>query len=160
LKKFVRNKLVLKNPNAKEGLKRSFSKRSENQDDEVVKKSINQKDDSVQLSTSFESLSPQLIPRQSGLIKDERISRFQSEDREDAVDSSNVIVRRKNKNKKSESSRSESSRSESSRSDQLSLFEIDQISLDVTDFQINLRSVRNIESVKPERIKYTRRKKD
>jgi hypothetical protein len=69
-----------------------------------VKKSINQKDDSVQLSTSFESFSSQLILRQSNLIEDERISRFQSEDAEDAVDSSNVIVRRKNKSKKSESS--------------------------------------------------------
>jgi hypothetical protein len=48
-----------------------------------------------------------------------------------------VIVRRKNKSKKSESSWS----------DQLNLLEIDQISLDVIDFQIGLRSVRDIESV-------------
>jgi hypothetical protein len=121
---------------------RSFSKRFENQDDEVVKKSIDEEDDSIQLSTFFESSSSQLIPRSSELTDDDRISRFQSEDAEDAVDSSNVIVRRKDKNKKSESSRSESSRF-----DQLSLFEIDQISLDVIDFQIDLRSVRNIESV-------------
>ncbi len=140
LKTSVRDRLVLKN--SKENLKRSFSKRPENQDDEVVKKSIDQKDDSIQLSTSFESSSPQLILRQSDLTEDERISRFQSEDAEDAVDSSNVIVRRKDKNKKSESSRSESSRF-----DQLSLFEIDQISLNVIDFQIDLRLIKNIESV-------------
>ncbi len=131
----------MKNSNAKEDLKRSFSKRS------ITKKSIDQDDDSIQLSTSFESSSSQLIFLQSDLTEDERISRFQSEDAEDAVDLSNVIVRRKNKNKKPESTQFESSRSESSRPDQLSLLEIDQISLDVTDFQIDLKSVRNIESV-------------
>jgi hypothetical protein len=102
-----------------------------------MKKSIDQDDDSIQLSTSFESSSSQLIFRQSDLTEDERISRFQSKDAEDAVDSSKMIVRRKNKEK----------RPESSRSDQLSLLEIDQTSLDVIDFQISLRSVRNIESV-------------
>ncbi len=47
-----------------------------------------------------------------------------------------MIVRRKGKSKKLESSRS----------DQLNLPEIDQTSLDVTDFQTDLRSVRDIES--------------
>jgi hypothetical protein len=129
LKTFVRDRLILK--------KRSLSKRLENQDDEVAKKSIDQDDNSIQLSTFFESSSSQLISRQSELTEDERISRFQSEDVEDAIKSTNVIVRRKSKKKKFESSRS----------DQSDLLEIDQISLDVLNFQIDLRSVRNIESV-------------
>ncbi len=124
LKTFVRKRLVLKNSIAEENLKRSFSKRS------IMKKSINQKNDSVQLSTLFESSWSQLILRQFNLTEDKRISRFQLEDTEDAVDLSNVTVRRKNKEKKISI-----------------LLETNHTSLDVTDFQIDLKSVKNIESV-------------
>jgi hypothetical protein len=94
---------------------------------EEMKKSVQMNDDLRQLSTSFESsspqhLSPQIISLRSDLTEDDRISRFQSFDAEDAAESSNVIVRRKDKGKKF---------------DQLSA--IDQTSLDVTEIQIDLK---------------------
>jgi hypothetical protein len=70
------------------------------------------------------------------LTEDDRISRFQSFDAEDAAESFNVIVRRKSKEKKS------------IEFDQL--LAIDQTSLDVTKIQISLKNQsfnRNIESV-------------
>jgi hypothetical protein len=132
LKTSIRDRLVLK--------ERSFSKRSENQDDEIVKKSINQKDNSIQLSTSYESSSSQLISRQSELTDDDRISRLQSEEVGDVVESSNVTVRRKDKRKKL---------IEFDQSSQSGLSQIDQISLDVIDFQIDMRftASRDIDSV-------------
>jgi hypothetical protein len=80
--------------------------RKERSIEEAMKKSIQMNDDSRQLSTFLESsssqhLSSQIISLRSDLIEDDRISRFQSEDAEDAAESSNVIVRRKNKEKKS-----------------------------------------------------------
>jgi hypothetical protein len=111
-----------------------------NQTSEVMKKSVQMNDDSGQLSTSFESsssqhLSSQIISLRFELTEDDRILRFQSEDVEDAAESSNVIVRRKSKGKKS------------IEFDQL--LAIDQTSLDVTEFQIDLKEhfSRNIESV-------------
>jgi hypothetical protein len=105
---------------------------------EEVKKSVQMNDDSRQLSTSFENSSfqhlfPQIISLRSGLTEDDRISRFQSFDAEDAAESSNVIVRRKSKEKKFDQ-----------------LLAIGQTSLDVTKIQIDLKEFqppsRNIES--------------
>jgi hypothetical protein len=107
---------------------------------EEVKKSVQMNDDLKQLSTSLESsssqhLSSQIISLRFGLTEDDRISRFHSEDAEDAAESSNVIVRRKGKEKKSVEFGQ--------------LPAIGQTSLDVTEFQTDLkeRSSRNIESV-------------
>ncbi len=71
------------------------------------------------------------------MIEDDWISRFQSKDAKDAVESLNVIVWRKSKEKKS------------IEFDQI--FAIDQTSLNVTEFQIDLKEHlgRNIESVDP-----------
>jgi hypothetical protein len=118
-----------------------------NQTAEMMKKSVQMNDDSEQLSTSFESLSSQhvssqIISLRSGLTEDDRISRFQSEDAEDAVESSNVTIRRKNKRKKSQLF-------EFDQFSQSDLSAIDQTSLDVTKIQIDLKefhSSRNIES--------------
>jgi hypothetical protein len=110
---------------------------------EEMKKSIQMNDDLRQLSTSLESsssqhLSPQIISLRFELTADDRISRFHSEDAEDAAESSNVIVRRKSKRKKSQMSEF----------DQLPA--IDQTSLDVTKIQTSLKEFqppsRNIES--------------
>jgi hypothetical protein len=105
-----------------------------------MKQSVQKNDNQKQLLTSFESyfsqhLSSQIISLRFELIEDDKVSRFQSFDAEDAAESSNVIVRRKDKEKKSVEF------------DQL--LEIDQTSLDVTEFQIDLkeRPSRNIESV-------------
>jgi superfamily I DNA and RNA helicase len=98
-----------------------------------MKKSAQMNDDDLrQLSTSLESSFSQIISLRSELTEDDKISRFQSFDAEDATESFNVIVRRKNKKKKSQ------------------LFAIDQTSLNVTKIQIDLKnqfSSRNIESV-------------
>jgi hypothetical protein len=118
-------------------------KNSINQTAEMMKKSV-QINDLRQLFTSFESSSfqhlssqHQIISLRSDLTEDDRISRLQSFDAEDAVESSNVIVRRKNKEKKS------------IEFDQL--LAIDQTSLDVTKIQIDLKelqsSSRDIESI-------------
>jgi cytidylate kinase len=114
----------------------------------MMKKSVQINDNSEQLFTSFESssfqhlfsqVSSQIISLQFELIEDDRISRFQSKDAEDAAESSNVIVQRKNKEKKSQLFEFDQ------------LFAIDQTSLDVTKFQIDLKefqsSSKNIESV-------------
>jgi cytidylate kinase len=108
---------------------------------EEVKKSVQMNDDLKQLSTSLESsffqhLSSQIISLRFGLTEDDRISRFHSEDAEDAAESFNVIVRRKSKEKKSVEFDK--------------LFAIDQTSLDVTKIQIDLKNhlfSRDIESV-------------
>jgi hypothetical protein len=99
-----------------------------------MEKSVQMNDDDLgQLFTSLESPFSQIISLRSGLTEDDRISRFQSFDAEDAAESSNVIVRRKNKEKKS---------------DQLPA--TDQTSLAVTEIQIGLEefqpSSRDIES--------------
>jgi hypothetical protein len=76
------------------------------------------------------------------LIEDDRVSRLQSFDAEDAVESSNVIVRRKNKRKKPQLF-------EFDQFSQSGFFAIDQTSLDVTKFQTDLKefhSSRNIKS--------------
>ncbi len=106
---------------------------------EEMKKSVQMNDDLEQLSTPLESpssqhLNPQIISLRSGLTEDDRISRFHSEDAEDAAESSNVIVRRKDKEKKSAESGQ--------------LLATDQTSLDVTEFQTDLkeRPSRNIGS--------------
>jgi hypothetical protein len=108
----------------------------------MMKKSVQMNDNLEQLSTSFESssfqhLSSQIISLRFELIEDDRVSRYHSFDAKGAVESSNVIVRRKGKEKKSVEF------------DQL--LAIDQTSLDVTKFQIDLKefqsSSRNIESV-------------
>jgi hypothetical protein len=108
--------------------------------EEEMKKSVQMNDDSKQLSTSlenssFQHLFSQIISLRSGLTEDDRISRFQLFDAEDAAESLNVIVRRKNKKKKL------------IEFDQL--LAIDQTSLDVTKIQIDLKnqSRRDIESV-------------
>ncbi len=115
---------------------------------EEMKKSVQMKNDLRQLSTSLESsssqhLSSQIISLRFGLTEDDRISRFHSEDAEDAAESSNVIVRRKDKRKKSQLT-------EFDQSSQSDLLAIDQTSLDVTEIQISLKefqfSSRNIES--------------
>jgi hypothetical protein len=103
---------------------------------EIIEKSVQMNDDSRQLSTSLESSFSQIISLRFELIEDDKVSRLQSFDAEDAAESSNVIVRRKNKEKKS------------IEFDQL--FAIDQTSLDVTKIQIDLKefhSSRDIESV-------------
>jgi hypothetical protein len=113
-----------------------------NQTMKEMKKSVQMNDDLRQLSTflessSFQHLSPQIISLRFGLTEDDRISRFHSEDAEGAAESSNVIVRRKNKSKKSQT------------------FEFDQLpatgqtSLDVTEIQIDLKNLsrRDIESI-------------
>jgi uncharacterized protein YjbI with pentapeptide repeats len=114
---------------------------------EEVKKSVQINDDLRQLSTSLESssfqhLSSQIISLRFELTEDDRISRFHSEDAEDAAESSNVIVRRKNKEKKPQLI-------EFDQFSQSDLLAIDQTSLDVTKIQIDLKnqSRRNIESV-------------
>jgi hypothetical protein len=110
---------------------------------EEMKTSVQMNDDLKQLSTSLESssfqhLSSQIISLRFELTEDDRISRFHSEDAEDAAESSNVIVRRKNKKKKSQMFEFDQ------------LLAIDQTSLDVTKIQISLKefqsSNRNIES--------------
>jgi hypothetical protein len=110
----------------------------------AMKKSVQMNDDDLrQLSTSLESssfqhLSSQIISLRFELTEDDRISRFHSEDAEDATESSNVIVRRKSKRKKFQMFEFDQ------------LFAIDQTSLDVTKIQISLKefqsSSRNIES--------------
>jgi hypothetical protein len=115
---------------------------------EEMKKSVQMNDDLEQLSTSLESsssqhLSSQIISLRFELTEDDRISRFHSEDAEDAAESSNVIVRRKSKRKKFQLT-------EFDQSSQSDLLAIDQTSLDVTKIQIdfeNHSSSRNIESV-------------
>jgi hypothetical protein len=111
---------------------------------EEVERSVQMNDDQEQLSTSFESSFSQIISLPFGLIKDDRVSRFQSFDAEDAAESSNVIVRRKNKGKKSQLF-------EFDQFSQSDLSAIGQTSLDVTEIQIDLKefqlSSRNIESV-------------
>jgi hypothetical protein len=99
-------------------------------------------DDSEQLSTSLESSFPQIISLRSELIEDDRVSRLQSFDAEDAAESSNVTVRRKNKKKKFQLF-------EFDQFNQSDLFAINQTSLNVTEFQIDLKehSSRDIESV-------------
>jgi hypothetical protein len=114
---------------------------------EGMKKSVQRNDDLRQLFTSLESsssqhLSSQIISLRFELTEDDRISRFHSEDAENATESSNVIVRRKSKKKKSQLT-------EFDQSSQSGLLAIDQTSLDVTKFQIDLKNQlrRNIESV-------------
>jgi hypothetical protein len=114
---------------------------------EEMKKPLKMNDDLRQLSTSLESsfsqhLNSQIISLRSGLTEDDRISRFHSENAEDAAESSNVIVRRKNKKKKPQLF-------EFDQFSQSDLLATDQTSLDVTEFQIDLKehSSRNIESV-------------
>ncbi len=139
LKTSVQDKLVLKNRTMKE---RSIEIAEE------MKKSVQMNDDLEQLSTSLESsssqhLSSQIISLRFELTEDDRISRFHSEDAEDAAESSNVIVRRKSKRKKFQLT-------EFDQSSQSDLLAIDQTSLDVTKIQIdfeNHSSSRNIESV-------------
>ncbi len=108
-----------------------------------MKKSVQMNDDLKQLSTSLESsffqhLNSQIISLRSELTEDDRISRFQSFDAEDAVESFNVIVRRKDKEKKSQLFEFDQ------------LLAIDQTSLDVTKIQISLKefqsSSKDIES--------------
>jgi hypothetical protein len=67
--------------------------------EEVMKKSIHE-NDSKQLSTCFESSFSQIISLRFEMTEDDKISRFQLKDAEESVKSSNVIVRRKNKEKK------------------------------------------------------------
>jgi hypothetical protein len=103
---------------------------------EMIEKSDQMNDDSRQLSTSLESPFSQIISLRFELTEDDRVSRLQSFDAEDAAESSNMIVRRKSKEKKS------------IEFDQL--LAIDQTSLDVTKIQIDLKefhSSRDIESV-------------
>jgi phage terminase large subunit-like protein len=103
--------------------------------EKVMKKSVQMNDDSKQLSTSLESSSSQIISLRSELIEDDKVSRFQSFGAEYAAESSNVIVRRKSKEKKSQLFEFDQ------------LLAIDQTSLNVTEFQIDLKehSSRNIE---------------
>ncbi len=133
LKTSVRDRLVLKNRTMKE---RSIEN-SINEMMKKVKKSIQIDDDDLeQLSTSLESPFSQIILLRFGLTEDDRISRFHSEDAEDVAESSNVIVRRKDKKKKPQMSESDQ------------LFAIGQTSLDVTEIQTDLKNQfrRNIES--------------
>jgi hypothetical protein len=110
---------------------------------EMMKKSVQINDDSEQLFTFFENsfsqhISSQIISLRSELIEDDKMSRFQSFDAEDAAESSNVIVRRKSKEKKSQLFEFDQ------------LFAIDQTSLNVTKFQIDLKEFhlsKNIKSV-------------
>jgi hypothetical protein len=118
-----------------------------NQIAKEMKKSVQMNDDLGQLSTFLESsssqhLSSQIISLRSGLTEDDRISRFHSEDAEDATESSNVIVRRKGKEKKPQLI-------EFDQFSQSDLLAIGQTSLDVTKIQIDLenQSSSNIESV-------------
>jgi hypothetical protein len=113
-----------------------------NQIAEEMEKSVQMNDDLRQLSTSLESsssqhLSFQIISLRFELTEDGRISRFHSEDAEDAAESSNVIVRRKGKKKKPQLFEFDQ------------LLAIDQTSLDVTKIQIDLENQfrRDIESV-------------
>jgi hypothetical protein len=130
---------MLKNRTMKE---RSIEN-SINQMMKEMKKSVQMNDDLKQLSTSLESsffqhLNSQIISLRSELTEDDRISRFQSFDAEDAVESFNVIVRRKDKEKKSQLFEFDQ------------LLAIDQTSLDVTKIQISLKefqsSSKDIES--------------
>ncbi len=109
-----------------------------------MKKSVQMNDDDLrQLFTSLESSFSQIISLRSELTEDDRISRFQSFDAEDATESFNVIVRRKSKRKKSQLI-------EFDQFSQSGLLAINQTSLDVTKIQIDLEnqfSSRNIESV-------------
>jgi hypothetical protein len=138
LETFVRDRLVLENRE-----ERSIEIAEE------VEKSVQVNDDDLgQLFTSLESsfsqhLSSQIISLRFGLTEDDRISRFHSEDAEDAAESSNVIVRRKNKEKKPQLT-------EFGQFSQSDLPETGQTSLDVTEIQIDLENQfpsRNIESV-------------
>ncbi len=136
LKTFVRDRLMLKNR------KERFIKIAEE-----MKKSVQMNDNLRQLFTSLENSSFQhsnlhIISLRFELTEDDRISRFHSKDAEDAAESSNVIVQRKNKKKKSQLI-------EFDQSNQSDLLAIDQTSLDVTKDQIDLKnqSRRNIESV-------------
>jgi hypothetical protein len=109
-----------------------------NQIAKEMKKSVQMNDDLRQLSTSlksssFQHLSSQIISLRFELTEDDRISRFHLKDAEDAAESFNVIVRRKDKEKKL------------IEFDQL--LAIDQTSLNVTKLQTDLRSSRDIESV-------------
>ncbi len=136
----VRDRLMLKNRTIKE---RSIEIAEEMKNSTQINDDLltQMNDDLRQLFTSFESsfsqhLSSQIISLRFELTEDNRISRFQSKDAEDAAESSNVIVRRKNKEKKS------------IEFDQL--LATDQTSLDVTKIQTDLkefRSNRDIESV-------------
>ncbi len=129
LKTFIRDRLVLKN-----------QKERSIEIVEEMKKSVHE-NDLGQLSTSFESsfsqhLSSQTISLRFELTEDDRISRFHSEDAEDAAESSNVIIQRRSKRKKS--------------IEFGQLFAIGQASLDVTEIQIDLKEFRfsrDIESV-------------
>jgi adenylyl- and sulfurtransferase ThiI len=124
-------------------MKKRFIENSINQMMKKMKKLIHLNDDLKQLSTSLESsffqhLSSQIISLRFELTEDDRISRFQSFDAEDAAESFYVIVRRKDKEKKSQLFEFDQ------------LFAIDQTSLDVTKIQIDLKNhsfSRNIESV-------------
>jgi hypothetical protein len=115
-----------------------------NQTMKKMKKSVQMNDDDLrQLFTSLESSFSQIISLRSELTEDDRISRFQSFDAEDATESFNVIVRRKSKRKKSQLI-------EFDQFSQSGLLAINQTSLDVTKIQIDLEnqfSSRNIESV-------------
>jgi hypothetical protein len=112
--------------------------RKERSIEEMLKESIHE-NDSKQLSTSLESSFSQIISLRFELIEDDRVSRLQSFDAEDAAESSNVTVRRKNKEKKSQLFEFDQ------------LFAIGQTSLDVRKIQIDLKefqsSSRDIESV-------------
>jgi hypothetical protein len=122
--------------------------RKERSIEEKMKKSVQMNDNSEQLSTflessSFQHLSSQIISLRLDLTEDDRVSRFQSFDAEDAVESSNVIVRRKSTKKKSQLF-------EFDQFSQSDLSAIDQTSLDVTKIQTHLKefhSSRDIESV-------------
>ncbi len=101
LKKLVRDKLMLK----KRTMKKRFIENSINQLAKKMKKSIQMNDDLRQLftflkSSFFQHLCSQIISLRFELTEDDRISRFYSKDVKDATDSSNVLVRRKNKKKK------------------------------------------------------------
>jgi L-lactate utilization protein LutB len=76
-----------------------------NQLSKEMKKSVQMNDDLRHLLTSlegssFQHLSSLIISLRFELTEDDRISRFHSKNAEDAAESSNVIVRRKNKRKK------------------------------------------------------------
>jgi hypothetical protein len=118
-----------------------FIENSINRIAEIMKKSVQMNNDSGQLFTSFESSFSQylfshhqIISLRFELIENDKMSRLQSFDAEDAAESSNVIVRRKNKEKKS------------IEFDQL--LAIDQTSLNVTKIQIDLKEIRSSKNIK------------
>jgi hypothetical protein len=89
----------------KRTMKKRFIENSINQLAKKMKKSIQMNDDLRQLftflkSSFFQHLCSQIISLRFELTEDDRISRFYSKDVKDATDSSNVLVRRKNKKKK------------------------------------------------------------